>query len=311
MTNNNKMETYEWAPSWTLQEREIGFTALQKLLLETRKPIYIGRLSGVETAIIGKFLTNKPITLEKIRALSNNAGIYCTNEKSLLEYIRLSIDSFKHTDLLGVFKNNCGRQNIDCLYYLLKNITLKMIPGMVVEPFYYFEKTKYHSGKLEYRLNEYYNNKTILIITSHIHSCKQQVENGHYKNCFAPYNIFGDCTFKFVKPPVTLGGMSQIDWLEHYEKFKEDLVEVGDFDVALVSCGGYATPVCDFIYTQLGKSCIYIGGPLQLFFGVIGRRWYHHEVIKQYLMRNRTYWIQPLKVHIPPNAQTVEVGRYW
>ena len=112
MTNNNKMETYEWAQTWTMQEREGGFTALQKLLLETRKPIYIGRLSGIETSIIGKFLTNKPITVgDDMSALSNNAGIYCSNEKSFLDYTRLSIDSFKHTDLLGVWKNTCGKQN--------------------------------------------------------------------------------------------------------------------------------------------------------------------------------------------------------
>ena len=45
-----------------------------------------------------------------------------------------------------------------------------------------------------------------------------------------------------------------------------------NFDIALLGCGGYGLPLCHFIKTKLNKSAIYIGGGLQLLFGVFGGR---------------------------------------
>ena len=64
-----------------------------------------------------------------------------------------------------------------------------------------------------------------------------------------------------------------------------------DFDVALLSCGGYAMPVGAALRAA-GKKVIYVGGVLQMFFGVLGRRWestYFEQII------NNEYWIRPLE----------------
>ena len=58
-----------------------------------------------------------------------------------------------------------------------------------------------------------------------------------------------------------------------------------DFDIALLGCGCYGHPLCDFIRNELNKSAIYIGGGLQLLFGVMGGRWIHspmwQDIIKK------------------------------
>jgi len=45
------------------------------------------------------------------------------------------------------------------------------------------------------------------------------------------------------------------------------------FDVALLSCGGWAPVLTHFIRHELGKSAVYLGGSLQLHFGILGGRY--------------------------------------
>lgn len=81
-----------------------------------------------------------------------------------------------------------------------------------------------------------------------------------------------------------------------------------DFDVALVSCGAYGLPLVNHIKNKLCKTGIYVGGALQLFFGIKGRRWDHHDEIS--LLFNE-HWRRPFDVEIPENFHMVEGGCYW
>ena len=252
---------------FSIEEREKGFNILQNALINSTNPIFIGRLSGYECIPIGKILNNKPVLKDDIYRLNNNAGILCTNMDSLKTYVKSYTDALKNNHLLGIWDGGLGKQGYEVAKFIYDlKPSISYIPSCVLELFYFFEKSKYNSGKIFYKLNEYYKNKTILIITSHINSCKKQVENNNYMKIFAPYNIFDNCTFKFVKPPITMGGNNNIDWTIHFDKFKSDVNIIGEFDIALVSCGGYGMPICNYIYKDLNKSCMYVGGPLQLFF---------------------------------------------
>ena len=63
------------------------------------------------------------------------------------------------------------------------------------------------------------------------------------------------------------------DWEETYKIMCNDISKL-KFDIALLGCGGYGHPLCNYIYTKLNKSAIcHVGGGLQLLFGVIGKRW--------------------------------------
>ena len=57
---------------------------------------------------------------------------------------------------------------------------------------------------------------------------------------------------------------------------KNDLFELNktfNFYIALVSCGGFGMILSDYIYSELNKSTMYVGGALQLYFGIICNRW--------------------------------------
>ena len=71
---------------------------------------------------------------------------------------------------------------------------------------------------------------------------------------------------------------------------KKDLTDINkafDFDIALVSCGGFGMLVSDFIFTTLNKSAIYVGGSLQLYFGIIGNRWKSLEITSSYFKTHK------------------------
>ena len=81
-----------------------------------------------------------------------------------------------------------------------------------------------------------------------------------------------------------------------------------NFDIALVAAGGYGMLISDYIFTEMGKSVMYIGGALQLFFGVIGKRWFENKDILK-LMNDD--WVRPLTADKPSNFTNVERGCYW
>ena len=61
----------------------------------------------------------------------------------------------------------------------------------------------------------------------------------------------------------------------------------------------------------MNKSAIYVGGKLQLYFGVMGNRWINRDNIKQHIKENNTNFIQPSGDELLPNRKNVEGGCYW
>ena len=57
-------------------------------------------------------------------------------------------------------------------------------------------------------------------------------------------DMFPDCTFTFLKPPVTNAKNKSRSFMEELNDFTSRVEAVKDsFDVALVSCGGYGNPI--------------------------------------------------------------------
>lgn len=118
----------------------------------------------------------------------------------------------------------------------------------------------------------------------------------------------------FVAVQSIAGNHPHSNWIESLDIMKKRLREV-DFDVALLSCGGYGFALCDFIKTELGKVAIYCGGGLQCWFGIRGYRWRHiHAANKEDSVGrkfNPALWVSPSDEEKPPNYKSVENGCYW
>ena len=84
-----------------------------------------------------------------------------------------------------------------------------------------------------------------------------------------------------------------------------------DFDIALVGCGGYGLPICNYILKNLKKSAIYVGGGLQLLFGIMGKRWETSPYWKEIIKVHNPSFIRPSGDEILKNHEFIEQGCYW
>lgn len=80
-----------------------------------------------------------------------------------------------------------------------------------------------------------------------------------------------------------------------------------DFDIALISCGGYGLPL-SIRLKKRGKKIIQWGGCFQLWFGIMGGRWSKNSEIQKYV---NEYWTYPTAAETPPLAKTVNSSAYW
>jgi hypothetical protein len=145
--------------------------------------------------------------------------------------------------------------------------------------------------------------KRILIISPFIDIIQRQDQA-------YPIDLFPECTFSYLKPPMTQGSEKNrgfdVEFSDFCDKVKEHM-NANDFDVALCSCGGYGNPICAYI-RSMGKSAIYVGGVLQMYFGIYGSRWIKErkDVLNLYMTKK---WRRPKER--PLGYEQIENGCYW
>jgi len=120
-------------------------------------------------------------------------------------------------------------------------------------------------------------------------------------------NILPDATYITYKSIQSIGGSGpHKDWYESYDVMCKDISQI-DFDVALLGCGSYGLPLSNYI-KKLGKSAVYIGGGLQLYFGIKGKRWEGDKNITKFY---NEYWTRANTNETPASGNMVEGGCYW
>ena len=112
--------------------------------------------------------------------------------------------------------------------------------------------------------------------------------------------------WKFVECENTIAGNEPTDktFDEVLEELFQDCLKQ-DSDIYLLSCGCYGLPL-QYKLKEAGKKSIYIGGMLQLLFGIKGKRFDEREIHKQHYNK---YWKYPIRK--PKNAHLVEGACYW
>jgi len=289
--------------------KHINFSIIDKMFskwheshyynLDLTKKFYIARGGGQESGLsFDKIINNsKQYNLDYFKNnefFTNGCGIYFENEKSIDEYAERYVNSYKKVHLYGSIPIENHPMQEQITEYLHKNgCDIMCHISSIIEPFYY------RYDNLDY-LKKIFNNKKLLIISSHKKSFEHQIKNLKYIN-----PIISNCDITILKPPLTnAGNHNNIDWQIHLNNFLDELKNYDNFDIALVSAGGYDILISDFIYEKMNKSVIVIGGSLQLWFGVMGNRWkswwnYHFDNSQQ-------YWINTLDEDKPKNYMTVD-----
>ena len=113
--------------------------------------------------------------------------------------------------------------------------------------------------------------------------------------------------FVVVKSHNTTSGNTPHDnWFETYTDLCKRIDRKSEPRLWLVSCGAYGLPVCNHIASKNNNKAIYVGGLLQLLFGIKGKRWDTRENVNKHY---NSHWIYSEQK--PKNHEQIETGCYW
>jgi len=294
---------------YNIQEENNELRLYLEEKITTNTNFILPRISGIENnfAYLGVCISTQKLTKEQysyinnvIKAMKNNAGIKLTSIKSILKYSELYLEAFNLCD--AYFDWDKRGNYINHIAVSHEFITIN------------FEKKKFWALTLDV-FNNIHNNpwtqalkgKRLLIISPFIESMKSKLD-------ILPeiygVDLFPNCKFIFINPPQTHAAMPSDEFDIELEQFINKIKKIKNkFDIALCSCGGYANLVCAEIF-KMDKSAIYVGGVLQMFFGIYGNRWLTEkpEILRIYMNK---HWSRPLENEKPTGHTNIENGCYW
>jgi hypothetical protein len=281
--------------------------------ISNNQPFIIPRISGIENnvAVFARVIHSQlHHDIENLRqyikkilpVMKNNAGVRLSSESSVLYYSNLYLSAFDKCEIFAGWEpyGEYVKHIIESHSYMQNTYKGKPIVwSYCLDIFHYIYNNPWTQAL---------KNKRILLISPFTKTLEEQIPIRHlmYNNV----NLFPNCEFILLKPPQTQADQTAREFGIEFEEFKNNVNEIIDkFDVALVSCGGYANPICSHIYSK-GKSAIYVGGVLQMYFGILGNRWLNERPDIVYLFHNK-HWKRPKSKEKPLHYKKVENGCYW
>lgn len=281
--------------------------------LKKGKPFCVARLGyGPETYMMYDYLSNPHTFLQSLRSENPDlnviykiCGIYSRkNDIEMFEHFwKATFMAIQNSDALASFTydKRIRRIQTDLAHY----VKIPQIAARSLEPFYICEE-KVRPWTLQLY------GKRVLIVSPFTQSFERQIQNKFRFFKDPNQKIFEQGQeFVFYKTYNTQAhNHIHENWIETFKHMAKDIAGL-EFDVALLGCGGYGLPLCNFIKTRLNKSAIYIGGGLQLLFGVIGERWLARNDWKKRIFENDMRMIHPQEDEKIPDFKNVEGGAYW
>ncbi len=86
---------------------------------------------------------------------------------------------------------------------------------------------------------------------------------------------------------------------------------VADSDVVVLSCGVYGGYISKFL-SSIGKEVFYVGGDLQIWFGIMGSRWRDSVGKQKDFVETSDYWITKIpEEFVYSNSSSIEGACYW
>ena len=305
----------DWLKSTHVEKRihlDIADLEISKLI-QIGEPALVGRLGGTEARFLGEFakihkhnviqsilFKVKPNWIKRSKEINTNAGFYFENLEQVSEFYDLYDKALLDTDVLGAWGTAFAW--IESRY--LGNIkTLIPVPMTApwVEPYSAKNSKIAWSNSLE--------GKKVLVISPFVESIAKQ--HKIISDVFPDYD-YPNFTLRTIKAPQTIGfnSTTKPSWFDNLNQIKKLMTNI-EFDVALIAAGAYSYPLAHHA-KEMGKIGIHAGGGLQIFFGIIGKRWESNWGEGNYLQKffNR-FWTRPTLDETPTNANKVEGGCYW
>ena len=275
---------------------------------KSNQPFIIPRIAGIENkmAHVGIMINQNLIKYDQtmieqiLNVMKNNAGIKISNIRSLIQYSIRYLEAFHICEMFFDWEpwGNVARHIIDSIQFIHSNFTKNRCWAFSLDIFNYIQGNPWTLALKD---------KRILIISPFVKSINEKIP---IREKIYGVDLFPGCTFTCLKPPQTQANNPSEEFDVELNQFIEKVKGVSnDFDIALVSCGGYGNLVCSEIY-KMNKSAIYVGGVLQMYFGIYGSRWERERPEIMTLYKNE-YWSKPTEEERPDGYKNVEGSCYW
>lgn len=296
-----------------------------KQSIANNEPIIIGKIGAIElqiiyqTILISRKMLNDYHPQIRYEAI-NTAGMHPPNNNTFSIFTNAYLEAIKEVNVLASWNDNL-LQVEEMLWNQFININTNTRPteikGIVdltsLESFY---------TTPDYWWQNLYKNKTILIISPFTKSISKQLEYSQRDKVWSgKWNNFWDksINFKYIKfshPYATLSKKEQEQYpptfIDVIEKYKKEINQIGDFDIAVVGAGCYSISLCSYIKTHTQHTAFHLGGGLQMMFGVYGNRWFQNgnpsDFFKEYI---NEHWIRPSGDEVPEGFRKQENGAYF
>ena len=287
-------------------------------LLDTGKPCMIARFGATELSTIVNYLGVQSLNHSKWSFIQGKAAEWWWNPK-ILKQMEVWSGFFPSTPdtvsrFCGLMLNDAKEMDICGLFQSIENSVHYVLPYLNNPQFILL--AAYENATSKNPWTRILKGKKVLVV----HPFARLIEK-QYKEKRTLLFDNPDSLPKFelqtIQAIQSLGGISNgfKDWFEALQWMKNE-IDKRDYDICLLGRGAYGFPLAAHVKRQ-GKQAVHIGGGLQLFFGIKGKRWEDIDdtdcglPIGYYkkLLANPA-WVRPDE-YITEQAKMVENGCYW
>jgi hypothetical protein len=280
---------------------EASSDAIGRLLLEDQ-PKVISRLGTTEMRGLSRRMTRSQRSKVALD-LSNLSGVYPPTSETVSRFRHIYTNWIHEIDVLAVrdlpAESVFWRREASVVKRFFKGTTL-----VSIEDLFPLEHAHPWTRLLE--------NKRVLVVHPFESSIRFQSSrlDRLYTNRFLP-----QMEIEVLQPPQLLADSSErdayVDWFEAFASAAtrlEEKILTFQPDVVLIGAGALGLGLA-VVAKKRGVSAIHIGGALQLFFGIRGKRWESDQRLQQLVVDKN--WIHPEAKETPQGFSKVEGGCYW
>jgi len=262
----------------------------------------IGRFGSVESNLLAS-IVEKNVTIKNRWQGWVNAGISFPTNSVLNQFSKFYTDSILELDCLAAWPMEVLPSQKPLINEHLPKSSF-IIPLRCLDPVQMvvdgLSSTEVWTCALR--------GKNVLVIHSFsdlIHSQYSKNLSLHVKRILPEFNLYT------IRPPITNGLTfwkgSYTANLNNFNVLIEKFISEHKIDVALIAAGSYGLPITCTL-KKLGVSSIYMGGSLQVLFGILGNRWRGIEGLQAAITDS---WVKSPKENRPLGYKLIERGTYW
>lgn len=286
-------------------------------LLATGEPCMIARWGATEISIvvnylgiqspnhnIWSFIQGKTIEWwwnpKKIHQMEKWSGFFPSTPDTVSRFSKLMLDDAKEMDICGLFTSVENP-----IHYVLSYMNNPRYVPLVA----------YENATSQKPWTRILKGKKVLVV----HPFSKLIEKQYKEKrtlLFDNQDSLPEFELQTIQAVQSLGGVSHgfKDWFSALQWMKDE-IDKRDYDICLIGCGAYGFPLAAHIKRQ-GKQAVHIGGSLQLFFGIKGKRW-ETDATPWGLPTNyyknlfaNSAWVRPDE-YMAEQTKNVENGCYW